>query len=202
MKLGHPVVPSTNSTPRRSSEDPYSPSNPNYSGIQTSNDANSSIQSNENQATYGTQKALVRQGVPELSAMMFPSADPFAYPNQPMTTLENCHVIKQENQMNSSAFDVPRPTTTDAPYDMYDAQTYDHIPPYMMQGQPPDYLQGMNPPMNMNSEDPNITLTATQGFDGGYWPLNQQQRMQGQRGMGFDQLFGEDWGGFMNQYRQ
>ncbi|KAI4154399.1 MAG: hypothetical protein LQ340_001710 [Diploschistes diacapsis] len=32
-------------------------------------------------------------GLPDLSAMMFPTGDPFAYPNQPMTTLEDHNFV-------------------------------------------------------------------------------------------------------------
>ncbi|KAG8534140.1 uncharacterized protein KY384_000984 [Bacidia gigantensis] len=38
------------------------------------------------------------------SAMMFPSADPFAYPNQPLTTLDNQQQIKQEEPIHPSMF--------------------------------------------------------------------------------------------------
>ena len=167
-----------------------------------SSNSPSAVQSSGDQSTYGMQSASFDQEVPDFSAMMFPSSDPFAYPNQPMTTLENYQLIKQENPMDSSMLDLPDPTTMGAPFDVYDAQTYGQMPPFFMQNQPPEFLQDTNPPTTLSSEDPNVSSPATQGYDGGQWPLNQQQRPSNLHGMGFDQLFGEDWGGWMNQYRQ
>ena len=65
--------------------------------------------------------------------MMFPSADPFAYPNQPMMEFDN---IKQENIGN-----MPQPNyllngTQPGIYDDLEGQLFGPIPPYLMQGQP------------------------------------------------------------------
>ena len=40
--------------------------------------------------------------IPDLSAMMFPSTDPFDYPNQPMTTLENHTSFSSSNPQASN----------------------------------------------------------------------------------------------------
>jgi len=200
--LRHRVVSNLDSPYGRGSQDSYSPSDPQDVGLQTSNSPNNSLQSSAEQPAYSMQNAFFGQGVPDLSAMMFPSADPFAYPKQPMTTLENGHFIKQENPMDPSILDLPGPTTTGAPYDNYDAQIYGQMPPYLMQGQASGFLPGSDSPMGMTSGDPGTPSTATPGLDGGHWLPNQQQRSANASGMGFDQLFGEDWGGWMNPYRQ
>lgn len=169
---------------RRGSQDPYSASN---------NSPSSSIPSSA--ASSGMQNSYV----PDLSSMMFPSADPFAYPNQPMTTLENRQSIKQENPVDRGMFSPP--TTSGAPYDNLD---YGSLP-YMMQSQQLGFgMQSMNPSMDMSNIDSTPTTMPMQGNEGGGWPQKQQQqRPGGTPGVNIDQLFGEDWGGWMNQgYRQ
>jgi hypothetical protein len=74
---------------------------------------------------------------PDLSAMMFPSGDPFAYPNQPMTEFDN---IKQENMtdvQNSPAAPLflPNGSSGSGIYDDLEGQLFGPIPPYLMQGQ-------------------------------------------------------------------
>ncbi|KAK4693164.1 hypothetical protein P7C71_g4185, partial [Lecanoromycetidae sp. Uapishka_2] len=136
--------------------------------------------------------------IPDLSAMMFPSADPFAYPNQPMTTLENRHLIKQENPMDSSMYNLVPSNTGDNPYNGMDGQIFGGIPSYMMPSQTPGFgMQNMDTTMSMSGADPTATTIPIQGNEAVGWP--QQQRAGGTPGMNLDQLFGEDWGGWMNQ---
>lgn len=82
----------------------------------------------------------INTAVPDLSAMMFPSADPFAYPNQPTAAFDN---IKQDNigMMNNSQ--IPpmflsngAPTPTSGRYDDLEGQLFGPLPPYLTQGQP------------------------------------------------------------------
>ena len=142
--------------------------------------------------------------VPALSSMMFPSADPFAYPNQPLTTLENRQVIKQENPIDSDMFSPP--ITSGAQYENLD---YGSLP-YMMQSQQLGFgMQSINSSMGISSTNSAPTTMPVHGNEGGPWPQQQQQQQQQQPrsgdtpGVNYDQLFGEDWGGWMNQgYRQ
>ena len=201
MMLHHQALPSMDLTYPTASQGLYRSTNINEANLQTTNSTNSPTQPSGEQSTSGIHSASFGEVVPDLSAMMFPSADPFAYPNQPMTTLENRQFGKPENQMDSSLLDMP--TTTGAPYNNYDAQLYGQMPPYLMQAQPPGYLQGTTSQIGMSSGDPGSPSSATIGFDGGHWlPSQQRQRSSAVPGMGFDQLFGEDWGGWMSQYRQ
>ena len=143
-------------------------------------------------APHGTENNYV----PDLSSMMFPSADPFAYPNQPMTTLENRQPIKQENPVDPSIFGPPN--SSGAPYNNL---SYGSLP-YMMQNQQLGY--GMQNMDAMSNTEPTSTTMPPQRNEGGGWAQQQQQqRSGGTTGMNYDQLFGEDWGGWMNQgYRQ
>lgn len=76
-------------------------------------------------------------GFPDLSAMMFPSGDPFAYPNQPMTEFEN---IKHENVADvqnspAAAMFLSNGASGSGIYDDLEGQLFGPIPPYLMQGQ-------------------------------------------------------------------
>lgn len=169
---------------RRGSQDPYSTSN---------NSPSSSVPPSA--TSYGMSNTYV----PNLSSLMFPSADPFAYPNQPMTTLENRQSIKQENPMDSNMFSPPN--TSGAPYHNLD---YGSLP-YMAQNQQHGFgMQNMTYSMGTSNTDLTPTTMPMQGNEGGGWPQQQQQQRPGSTpGMNFDQLFGEDWAGLMNQgYRQ
>lgn len=130
---------------------------------------------------------LCRNGFPDLSAMMFPSADPFAYPNQPMTTLESRNSIKSEDSLN--VFELANASITGGPYENLDAQIYGQLPPYLMQGQQPGTGQNASPPLdNYLRSDPNVL--SMDGSDG--WTGAAQ-------GMSFDPIFGEQWsGGWIN----
>lgn len=138
---------------------------------------------------------LMSPSVPDLSAMMFPTSDPFAYPNQPMTTLENQNYIKQEDGLFSPSI----PTTASFPNQSFDAQfgavqNFVLIPSSQQQPQQPDWaLQGM-----MNGNDDMVGISPS-------WPPQQSSATRGlapTQGH-YDQIFGEDWGGWMNQgYRQ
>ncbi len=170
--------PDTNHRP--ASHDPYSPSNSISLGHYNIN------------PTTG-------HGVPDLSAMMFPSADPFVYPNQPMTTLENRQAIKQENPMAPHSF--MDSSVTSPPYNNLATQMFGGIPQYMISSAPP----GFGIPQTMDGVDPTQSGMIMPGS--GTWPQQQHHQQAGRGagppGMNVDQLFGEDWGGWMKQgYRQ
>ena len=171
---------------RRGSHDPRSTSNNSPSSSITPSAISHSAQDNY---------------VPALSSMMFPSADPFAYPSQPLTTLENRQVIKQENPIDSDMFSPP--ITSGAQYENLD---YGSLP-YMMQSQQLGFgMQNINSSMGISSTNSAPTAMPVHGNEGGPWPQQQQQqqpRSGDTPGVNYDQLFGEDWGGWMNQgYRQ
>jgi hypothetical protein len=131
---------------------------------------------------HGPQYAMPQfssnNNLPDLSAMMFPSADPFAYPNQPMMEFEN---IKQENLggMNNGSQAPPmflsNGTSGQSMYDDLEGQLFGPIPPYLMQGQQPydvlgqmetgnTVMAGPNPPdMNYHAD---VTPNGEMNFDG------------------------------------
>jgi hypothetical protein len=84
-------------------------------------------------------------GLPDLSAMMFPSADPFAYPNQPMMEYEN---IKHEDLGMMNDHQVFLRNGAGAIDDL-EGVLYGPVPPYMNQGQPSFDLQAQTGAGNM-----------------------------------------------------
>lgn len=189
----HPMAQGFDSSYSRLSLDQYNSPTTGSAGMQTPESSTNSLPPQYNFPTN-----LSGHGVPDLSAMMFPSADPFAYPNQPMTTLENRQSVKEE-VTSPNMYNLGSPSTTNPPYDSnLDAQIFGGMTPFgMMQTQQSGFgLQNM-PPMSVNGTGPSQNAMA---HDSGGWP---QQRVGGTPGINLDQLFGEDWGGWMNQgYRQ
>ena len=134
--------------------------------------------------------------IPDLLAMMFPSEDPFAYPKQPLMTLENEDYIKEEPPMSSATF---HPSAS-AEYNSAGGPIFNEMPnhPWI----PLRRHRGaftMAPQNNMNVSGDSLGqegMATSQGAQG--WE-NQQQAQGVAQGMNVDQLFGEDWGGWMNQ---
>ena len=76
----------------------------------------------------------------DLGAMMFPSADPFAYPNQPIMTFDN---LQQKSGFTGNAIDTSIPNMflgngpgVSSPYDNLEGQLFGPLPPYLMHTQP------------------------------------------------------------------
>lgn len=137
----------------------------------------------------------------DLSAMMFPSSDPFAYPNQPMTTYENTHAQEFGMKIN------PSPSLANLPYHLADAkgprpsyspvnranvplvqrhpnedvQLFGPMPMYLMHGAQMHGHRGFNP----HPGQQNVSMTGTPEAGN----------------MNFDDLFGgEEWATtFMDQ---
>ena len=112
---------------RQNFQELMSPSEISASGTPDSSSTSNSIP----QQPYDMQSFASTTALPDLSAMMFPSADPFAYPVQPMMEFDN---IKQEDTGNISQPNY----LSNGPglYDDLEGQLFGPIPPYLMQGQP------------------------------------------------------------------
>jgi hypothetical protein len=124
--LSHPNL-------RQSYHELLSPTDLSASGTPDSSSTTNSL--------HGSQYSLPpvnKNGLPDLSAMMFPSADPFAYPNQPMIELDN---VKQENfggldnSSQAPSMYIPNNNNGLGMYDDLEGQLFGPIPPYLMQGQ-------------------------------------------------------------------
>jgi len=204
------IFPTSDNGYRRSSHDIYTPTD--SMDVRTPDSANSSIPSSATQQQrFEVPQSFDESGLPDLSAMMFPSADPFAYPNQPMITLENRH-YKQENppfippnaQNNRTFFPSGSPPNPSTPYDSLEVQPFGPLPPYIMQGHHPSMgLSSMGGRMNVSGRGGDGLMGMNSEGVGGGW-AQQQERTGGTPGMNFEEIFGEEWaGGWMNQgFRQ
>ena len=82
----------------------------------------------------------------DFNASVFPSTDPLAYPNQPMTAFGNQNFSRQDGVFAHGLFD-PNNAPSSSP-EAIDAQLYGPMPPYLMQGQYTGLgLQQMDAPM-------------------------------------------------------
>lgn len=137
----------------------------------------------------------VNNGVPDLGAMMFPSNDPFAYPNHPMMEFDN---IKQENVMMSNSQIPTIYLPNGGPgqeYDDLQGQLFGPLPPYLSQTQTHYDLQGPMGPGNMMGGD---------GAGGGGQEMNYHAGVVPNEDMNFDGIFsgdGEDWSNMMTDQR-
>jgi hypothetical protein len=133
--------------------------------------------------------------IPDLSAVMFPSADPFAYPNQPMTTLEDHNFIKPDPGYGpATSPPLYSPSSTSGPgtasYDHMEAQLFGPLPPYLMQGQQASLdLPGADLPL-----DGGVEMSLGDG-----WPVPGQGPSQATGGsyptISLDEILGEEWKG-------
>jgi hypothetical protein len=112
----------------------------------------------------------VSSTLPDLNAMMFPSEDPFAYPNQPMMELDN---FKQENLDMMSASPVPQMYIQNNTaggqlmYDDLEGQVFGPFQPYMAQGQP-EYDMRHQMAAAMNAPQMTFPSGLPSNFDGLY----------------------------------
>ncbi|KAF7897477.1 hypothetical protein EAF00_005705 [Botryotinia globosa] len=99
---------------------------------------------------YGVQNQFnANNSIPYLTGLMFPSTDPFAYPNQPMMEFD-AQIMKQENDIDNAR---TQPMymggggagTGNGMFDDLEGQLFGPLPPYMMQAQHGFDLSGAGP---------------------------------------------------------
>ena len=195
MTLRQQAVPRSGQGERayHGSYDPYSPTHTNMQNL----DSASATPSSSTSFTSGLNHPFSAD-LPDFSAMMFPSADPLAYPNQPMTTLEDQNFARQDNNFNHSLFDPNNPTpATASSYEAIDAQLFGPMPPYLMQGQHTGLgFQQMDLPMPMSTARGEGNAMAVDQNEGTWGSQNMQQN--------YGPMSGDNWSPqWMNQgYRQ
>lgn len=133
--------------------------------------------------------------LPDFNAMMFPSADPLFYPNQPMTLFER----QDPEAFNTDIFDPSNVAPATAPSnEIIDAQLFGPMPPYLMQGQYAGFgWQNMGSPMPMSIASADESAMA-EDDNKGPWSSQIMQRQDD------GPLYGDQWNQpWMNQgYRQ
>lgn len=126
---------------------------------------------------------------------MFPSADPFAYPMQPMSSIENNNPIKREDRQDPSRYDrFSTITESGAPH----AQLIGAYALHLTPGQHPDvsaeaqYMHSF-PEMN-HQKSSNHTMMPTEAVGSG-WTYHQAQSdvPQVSQGMNYQHLAAGGW---------
>ncbi|KAL9019608.1 MAG: hypothetical protein Q9185_003150 [Variospora sp. 1 TL-2023] len=178
---------------RQNPQPVFSPAPPNPIGFQHSPPPAGGVPSSGAQATIQSLDTSQISGFTDLSTMMFPSNDPFAYPNQPMTMFENLHDSRQDPQFNLPMFNNGSDREI---YNSLNTPFYGPLPSYVMPSTHGSPGAGV-----LQSAEESITLPAQE------WnqqpPHGRFQRPP--TGSSWDTVFGEDWsgGGWTNQgYRQ
>lgn len=119
--------------------------------------------------------------LPDLTRMMFPSNDPFAYPNQPILEFDSLQDQKSQNAfMSPPNMFMANGNGNSGPYDDLEGQLFGPLPPYLTQG-PAD--------VGMTNLDAGMNIGMGQQFDTGMGATPTTQ-------MNFDEIFGgnnEEW---------
>ncbi|KAM3070325.1 Gypsy retrotransposon integrase-like protein 1 [Clarireedia jacksonii] len=132
----------------------------------------------------------VNNSIPYLSAMMFPSTDPFAYPNQAMIEFD-----AQKQGAQDSTPSNPRPQNMyvangSGMYDDLEGQLFGPLPPYLIQGQGnyniPSPQVGANMMSSFHPQEmvfphglsPNSDMTGMFSNDREDWNMSMDQRFR------------------------
>jgi hypothetical protein len=177
---------------RQSFHELMSPADLSSTGTPDSTTVANSLQ----QSPYSLQQPYnISNAIPDLNAIMFSSADPFAYPNQPLMEFDN--VVKQEeisvpNGTQGQQMYLSNGANGLGLYDDLEGQLFGPLPPYLMQGQPNYDLPGQ--------------MDTTSSMMSG---LNPQEMMYqsgvtagGEMSGNFDGIFsgdGDDWSNIIDQ---
>jgi hypothetical protein len=148
---------------------------------------------NATQPCLTTTQNSVGTGFAGLSAVMFPSAEPSAYPKQPMGSIGADNPIKLEDTRIWGWYDTKSPTVDEpaAPGTL----ALGAYPSYLMSGQHPGFgagAQDMRLPLDMNHQAFGNRLTVpTEGVDSGW--TSDPTPSDNRQGMNIDHLGAADW---------
>lgn len=162
-------------------DDPYSPE----SGMTASFGSASATPSSSTRPTFDPNQQY-SSTLPDMGVIMFPSADPFDYPNQPIMTLENQNLFRPED------------THMFGTSNTMDAQPFASLPLYMTSA---FGFQPMSTTMDFTSAGNSGSTMATDDT-AGRWSSEQPPNPSGSGGlpMNYNNFFGQNW---MDQnYRQ
>lgn len=176
---------------RRDSSDTHSPTTTHSIGVLTPDSPSDPMSSSATQANFSMPPNMAGGGFFDLSAMMFPSTDPFAYPTQPLTALENRQFPKQEYPYDPNMYSQASDSSTGPAFENLDAQYIGPMPSYVMQG----HTSG-NPMPNMSVPFDLTGGTGSSSMSDG----DGQWAGVATPGMNMDHILGEDWSvGWMDQ---
>jgi hypothetical protein len=168
--------------------------------------------------SYGGQQMGMHNPVNKLDSLMFPSEDPFAYPNQPMMELGFPGKTDPSTSVGDQNQDMQLFLT--GTFDDVESQIFGQPPPYMMhqQGQG---MMGVSPqpmyanPVNLMTMQPNQSqpmmqqrrpVSQTHAVHQGHSMAHRRAHRQQHQERQIQQMFTEqgmqaDWGGFFGSGR-
>ena len=180
-----------------SSQEPYSPN----SAEPPKSDGTANTPTNGPWSPSGFLQPIPAR-LPDLGTVMFPTTDPLAYPNQPLSTLEDRNFARQDDLFDQNIYNAGNtPSTIGAVYEPMDAQLFGPMPPYLMQGQQSGFdFQPLSPPMSMSAAVPGSNVVAPAGNEGD-WSMQpmQQSESAATPALNYGPMFGENWGQWMDQ---
>lgn len=142
---------------------------PNVSAVGTPDSGRSSQNLQPQHYPQPQQFGSIGSTLPDLSAMMFPSEDPFAYPNQAMMEFDNFKREPMEMMSGSPAaghmFIQHNNPAGQGFYDDLEGQLFGPLPPYLAQGQP-----GFGVQAHMSGMNNMMHTTPQMGFHTGMTP--------------------------------
>lgn len=168
----------------------------------TSGSPSTAGSSHTTQPAYGFHPASAHNPVQKLDTLMFPSEDPFAYPNQPMMELGFQPPVSMPSQGQNQQFFIPTSV------DHLDSQLLGQPPPYMIQhppGQPGlEFTANMYEPSMFSMQMSQHPSHQGHMQPGQMYPQRRVQSRQQERQI--DQMFMEqglqaDWGSFFGSGR-
>jgi hypothetical protein len=162
---------------------------------------------------YTGQPLSIHNPVNKLDSLMFPSEDPFAYPNQPMMELGFPSKTDQSSSVGDHNQDMQLFLT--GTFDDVESQIFGQPPPYMMhqQAQPmmsmPGQMYNPSSVMAMQQGQPMMQrrpMSQTHAIHQGHSISNRRAHTQRHQERQIQQMFTEqgmqaDWGGFFGSGR-
>ena len=220
----HPLPLSQNNTPI---ESPYTLNSPEvFNSPSVGSDSGANGPMSAAQTNFSVSNGYQNPRLSELQAIMFPSNDPFAYPNGAMSSFETNNQFNQFEQNSassvnksmsprSSMFIQSQPGNMDNSGNL-DVQLFGPLPPYLSQNQQQQQqfdlpsqqdanTQLQQSGINMNaqqnemvSQGPNSYLSGTMPTTADWGAAPHSMRTSGLPGMNLDEIFGgEEWNGML-----
>lgn len=140
----------------------------------------------------------VGRNLPDLRGLMYPSTNPFAYGNQPISSLEDAHMIspEQQNPFTGRAGEFEPVGSNVGPqtisFDGFNNSAFGTAPSqamYQPERQDPASIPWRNP-SNLQLELGSLNMNVDQRF----WPQVEKGRTGLAPGINLDELFGNDGG--------
>lgn len=173
-------------------QDSFSPN----SAEQSKAESSSRTPTTDAWSASGTNQPL-SAGLPDLGTVMFPTTDPLAYPNQPLSILEDHNFSTQGDLLAQNIYNAgTAPNTTGGVYEPMDAQLFGPMPPYLMQGQQSGLdFQPVGSSMSINPTFAGSNVLALGGNEDG-WSMQHMQPSEpvATSNLNHGSMFGENWG--------